>query len=206
MRFCVKLFGCAGMLLAAGLAQAQIFVCKDAAGRTYSGDRPLPECANQPMRELRGDGMLRRDYPAPLTLQQRQQKQQEEEQRRAAGIALEAQRQSDRRLLLIYPQESHLEAARSRATALQQERIGQAAAAIASAQQRLQQAQAELGRHPGKTVPPDLRDTIETTQHTILDQQQAMRLAETELRQLNLRFDADLKRYREIVAAGQRAQ
>jgi len=28
-----KLFCCTGIMLAAGLAQAQIFVCKDAAGR-----------------------------------------------------------------------------------------------------------------------------------------------------------------------------
>ena len=48
-------------------AQAQFFQCKDASGRTLSSDRPIPECADRPVRELGRNGMLKREVPPPLT-------------------------------------------------------------------------------------------------------------------------------------------
>ncbi|MEO6352073.1 MAG: hypothetical protein ABIO19_14360 [Burkholderiaceae bacterium] len=206
MKLAARLLCGTGMMLVAGLVQAQIFVCRDAAGRTYTGDRPQAECASQPMRELRGDGMLRRDHPAPLTVQQKQQRLLEEERRRADEAAAAALRQSDRRLLLAYPTESHLEAARTRAVALLQEQISQAAAAIAAAQQRLQRAQAEPGPQRSKDISPALRDRIDIAQHTINNGQQGIRQIEAEIVQLNLRFDAEMKRYRAIVAPGASAR
>jgi hypothetical protein len=54
---------------AAGALQGTVFTCV-ANGKTFSGDRPPPECANSDIRELNRDGSLRRIHSRPLTLEE----------------------------------------------------------------------------------------------------------------------------------------
>jgi len=56
----------------AGDARAQLFVCTAPSGRTITADRPPPECADRPIRELRPDGSVRRLIEPPLTPEQRE--------------------------------------------------------------------------------------------------------------------------------------
>ena len=44
-------------------AQAKIYMCKDASGKTLSSDRPIPECADRPVREYSNNGSKHKDMP-----------------------------------------------------------------------------------------------------------------------------------------------
>ncbi|MDF3035707.1 MAG: hypothetical protein K0S28_981, partial [Paucimonas sp.] len=79
-------------------ASAQIYMCKDASGRTLTSDRPIPECSNREMREMGKDGVTRRVIAAPLTAEEKRKRTQEEEKKKAEATALEEQRKSDRAL------------------------------------------------------------------------------------------------------------
>src|SRR3569832_1847253 len=57
----------ASFLLAAlsSTAHAQdILMCKDAYGKTFTSDRPIPECSGRAVRQLDRNGLVRRDIPA----------------------------------------------------------------------------------------------------------------------------------------------
>lgn len=108
----------AGATVTASAARAEgfgsIYVCRDAVGRTLTSDRPIAACAQQPMRELRADGSLRREIAPPPTAEEREQRQREaeraerEEQRRRLAQA------RDEALLIAYRDEDALETARER--------------------------------------------------------------------------------------------
>ena len=55
------------LMTIAPVAHSQLYVCTDARGRTLTSDRPPPECADRPVRELRSDGSVRRVIEPPLS-------------------------------------------------------------------------------------------------------------------------------------------
>ena len=127
---------CLSLALLPLYSQAQIFTCKDDAGRTISADRPIPECAHRPMREISREGWVKREIPAPLTAEQKRQLQLQDEQRKNQQAALEDQRQYDRVLMLRYSSEASIEAARRRELQLQQEKREEAARLVSSDAER----------------------------------------------------------------------
>ena len=58
------------LALAAAPAAATLFVCTTPDGRTITSDRPPPQCASVPIRELRPDGSVRRVIEPPMTPEQ----------------------------------------------------------------------------------------------------------------------------------------
>ena len=47
MKILIKTLLCLSFVLSPCLAQAKIFMCKDASGRTLTSDRAIPECADR---------------------------------------------------------------------------------------------------------------------------------------------------------------
>lgn len=180
---------------------APIFVCRDSAGRTISSDRPSPDCANQPLRELNTYGVTTREIPAPLTPEQLRRKAIADE---AARIDAVKQRQSDARdraLLLAYRDIEALELARERQLSEIQHEIAVAEGRMIASHKDLQATNAMLGTL-GATPSPAreaARRNVRLISQSILADNEAIKRMRTELVDVDQRFDADRLRLRQIL-------
>lgn len=184
-------------------AQAQIYMCKDASGRTITSDRPIPECADRAMRELDKSGRARRDIPAPMSADEKQKIQQEEAKRKAEEAAADEQRRSDRLLRARYRSEADIEEARKRALDQVDERIKREKSSLAASEKQQQQAQAEADalKKKNATVPAALQHRIDDAAQTVLATRKALQGSEADALEANAKHDAILKRFRELNAS-----
>ena len=143
------------LLLAPALAhaQAKIYICKDAAGRTLTSDRPIAECSNRPVREVDKSGITRREIPAPLTPEEKQQQAREEAARRAEQLAAQERRHADRALLARFHSEEEIISSGQRNVLLVQENVKREALLLAAAEKRQQAAEDELALSARKHQP-----------------------------------------------------
>ena len=139
---------------AIALAQARIYVCKDAAGRTLSSDRPIAECSTRPMREMDRHGITRREIPAPLTAHEKLKKEDEARIRRAEEIAAAERRHNDRAILSRFRSEDAIIDSGRRNVAIVQENIRRETQTLAAAEQRQRAVEAELALPGYKDQPP----------------------------------------------------
>lgn len=191
----------AGLLLLAGLpmlAQAEIFICKDASGKTLTSDRPIPECQDRKVRVLGKNGLTAREIAPPLTAEQKRQQQAEEEKRKAVEAAADEQRRQDRALLARYGKESDIEMARKRALEPVNDQIKREEAAMAAAEKSLGQARAEANAHPKGKVPANLRRKIDDLDQDIAGRKKTIAERKEETAQINARFDQSVTRFREL--------
>lgn len=180
MRFACRAALCFPFILASADTSAQIFICKDAAGRTITADRPIAECADRVMRELDKAGRTRREIRPPPTAEEKRQIQLQEEKRKADELAAQEQRTNDRLLRTRFRNEGEIEAARARSLAPIEDRIGRERASLAAveAQQRIDRDVNAVGNAMAR-----------------------IRELEAETAEVNLRHDAMLKRFRELHSA-----
>lgn len=192
------------LLLAAmpGLAGAQIYVCKDANGRTMTADRPIPECSTRAMRELGSNGVLRREIPAPLTVAQREQQQRDNARLQAEAEASLEMRRRDTAILERFRSEVEIEAARRRAVIDINEKIRQERSMLLLADKQLKDALTEASRRTrNKVVPLHLAHQIEQAQSAVRAEQSLMQGHQLELLKTDAWFDDTLKRYRELTGS-----
>ncbi|MEB0136991.1 DUF4124 domain-containing protein [Actimicrobium sp. CCC2.4] len=182
-----------------GLVGAQIYVCKDSAGRTMTADRPIPECATRAMRELGNNGVVLREIPAPLTVAQREQLQRDKDKLKAENDARLELRRRDAAILERFRSEAEIEAARKRAVADVNEKMRQERNALAQADKELKEAQAEATLATKKNVVPvRLARKVEQAQGMVKAGQELMQSHQLELLKVDTWFDDTLQRYREL--------
>lgn len=194
--------------LAAGAALAQplpgtIYTCV-ANGRTYSGDRPPPECVNSDMRELNRDGSVRRVIPRPLTVDEQRARALEAKKRIEAEEQLLAQRRRDRSLLESYATEAEIEAARRKSLESAEQivkRSQERAASLAQDRKRLID-EAEFFKK--REQPESLKRAFTLNEQATGAEQRILAEANSEITRINERFDTEKKRYRELLASGAR--
>lgn len=187
---------CLVVLPSAG--HAQIFTCKNSAGRTISSDRPSPECGGSSIREMSREGIVRREIPAALSPEQKRQKQLEEEKRKADMAAAEERRKFDQMLMVRYPTEGHIDIIRKRALSGLQEKINVSNNAIATASRQQKEILAGAVPDKKKELSAAARAKLDVAEQTIKSERANIASYEAEIDNANLRFDAALKRYREI--------
>jgi len=198
-------FGAAGLLPL--LAHGQIYTCKDGAGRTVTGDHPMPECADRRIVELSKAGVVKREIPAPLTAEQRRQQDILDEKRRAEAAAEEQRRQQDRALLARYRSEADIESSRRYYLSLSQDLIKRDQIGIDDAQNQLKAANTEAEFYKRKkSLPMSLRNKIEDANRDIAYNQKNMADHQAELGRINGKFDETLKHYRELASTAAEAQ
>lgn len=203
MGHAVKLVFVLPMVFAHAAMHAQtIYMCKDASGRTLTSDRPIPECEGRAIRELDKSGLVRRNIPPPPTPEQKRQQQLEEEQRKAAAAVAEEQKRQDLIIRTSYRSDADIEKARRAAIALEEEQIRRDKVALANGLREQKQAHADAEPYTRKKKPlpagikqriEDLDEIVEAINASILEH-------ETEIGQINTKFDALLKRFRELMA------
>ena len=199
---------CAALLLVGAVAAAQsapqtIYSCV-ANGRTYSGDRPPPECANSDIRELNRDGSLRRLIPRPLTAEEQRQRAIEAKKRLEEEERTMSQRRRDRSLLEAYANEDEIEAARVKALDTSNE-------VIRRSQARLERMDAEKKRlddesefYKKRELPDNIKRAYLNNEQEKAAELKIVREAQAEMQRINDRFDTEKKRFRELLAQGAR--
>lgn len=184
-------------------AQSSIFTCTSN-GRTYSGDRPPPECANSDIRELNRDGSLRRVIPRPLTLDEQRAQALEAKKRHEEEERTMSQRRRDRSLLEAYANEDEIEAARAKA-------LDSSNLVIARSTQRIESLNSEKKRlddesefYKKREVPDNIKRGYILNTQSMSAEEKVIAEARAEMQRINERFDAEKKRFRELLAQGAR--
>jgi hypothetical protein len=195
----------AGGLLAGLLAPAwaeSIYTCVDAKGRRLTSDRPIVECIDREQRELTPSGTLKRKIGPSLTADERAAK--EEEQRKAVedrNRLLEDKRR-DRALLTRYPDKVAHDRERNAA-------LAQADGMIDSANQHTDDLmkdrkrldlELEFFKNDPSRIPPKLKRQIEENVNSIEAQKRFVATQEEEKRRINVRFDEELGKLRQLWA------
>lgn len=199
----VKTVLLAAMLITiAPSAYSQLYVCTDARGRTLTSDRPPPECADRPIRELRSDGSVRRIIEPPLSAEQRAAR--EAEARRQADEADRQRTQMRRDLALLeaYATTDEIEEARNRALGTRHQLIDRANKRIEEHKKERAKLEKEAEFYVGRELPDSLRRALENNSALIRSEQRIVDDVRGDMDRVNARFDAENKRWRELISAG----
>lgn len=191
------------LLLAHMVSHAQkIYMCKDESGRTLTSDRPIPECDGRAIREFDKSGTIKHDIPPPPTAEQKRQMQIEEEKRRAEAAAAEERKREDRAIRARYRSEEDIEAARKQSVEALQEQIKRDKAALANAEKQQKQVHAEADTYKQKNapLPAGVKQRVEDADQAVEAVQKSIADRKAETGQVEARFDATLKRFRELMA------
>jgi hypothetical protein len=195
----------AGGLLAGLLAPAWaegIYTCVDAAGRRITSDRPIVACLDREQRELTPSGTLKRKIGPSLTADERAAE--EEKQRKAIeerNRVLDEKRR-ERALLVRYPDQPAHDKERNAA-------LAQADGMIDSANQHTQDLlkdrkrldlELEFFKDDPSRIPPKLKRQIEENGKSIEAQKRFVLAQQEEKRRINLRFDEELGKLRQLWA------
>jgi hypothetical protein len=190
------------LLVAAGTAQANLFVCTDARGRTISADRPPPECADRPIRELRSDGSIRRIIEPPITPEQRAAREAEEKRRQQEAEVRREQMRRDLALLEAYANEQEIETTRNRALADRLRLIERAQQRRADLEKERKKLDVEAEFFANRELPERLKRSYETLDRLQASEDRIIADVRADMARINERFDAEAKRYRELVHSG----
>lgn len=188
------------LALAHWSVHAQIYMCKDASGRTITSDRPIPECADRSMRELDRQGRTRREIKPPMSAEEKRQLQLQEEKRKAEEAAADEQRREDRLLRSRYRSEADIELARKRALDVVEDQAKRERNSLAAAEKQQQKTQAEIDALKKKNTPVSkaLQQRLDDDVYAVDSAMKKIQEYDAETAQINAKYDATLKRYREL--------
>lgn len=177
---------------------ANLFCCVDASGKQACGDILPQACYGRAYRELGTDGRTLRNVEAPLTAEQREQRAREEEQRKIEAAALKEKQRKDQALLNTYGSEKDIEAMRLRAQEDVQKSIKDAEKQIATIRERRKKFENEAEFYKKKTLPADVQKGLRDADSEIKAQESVIDSKKKELDIIRVKYDEDLKRYREL--------
>ncbi|MDB5869559.1 MAG: hypothetical protein JWP96_1891 [Polaromonas sp.] len=188
--------------LSAGASAQTIYNCVDAKGRSITADRPIAECIDRTQRELSTTGLVKRQLGPSLTAHE--QVAQDEKDRQAAEVrAREAEeKRRDRALVQRYPTRAVHDQERTaallqidevmKASSKRQGELAEQRKAIAS----------ELEfylKNPSK-APASLKRRLEDNDSSVAVQHKFISDQEQEKKRVNLRFDEELVRLKQLWA------
>jgi hypothetical protein len=193
------------LAVSAGSAMAapgDLFVCTDARGKTITSDQPPPECADRPIKELRSDGSVRRVIEPPLTAEQRAQKAAEDRRKVEEEGRRRDQARHDRALLEVYSDQNEIEQARARAVVSRGALIERARKRMDDLQRERKKLDDEAEFYAQREKPDKLKRAYDINAAMVKAQEKIIADTETELKRINERFDAESKRFRELLDSG----
>lgn len=195
-----------GSLVAMAQAAAPtgiMFTCV-ANGKTYTADRPPAECVNSDIRELNRDGSVRRVIARPLTIEEQRTRALEAKKKYEEEERILAQRRRDRSLLEAYATEAEIEAARKKSLEGAEQiirRSQERAKSLAEDRKRLDD---ESEFYKKREQPDSLKRAYALNAQAVTAEEKIIAEARGEVARINERFDAEKKRFRELVAQGAR--
>jgi myosin heavy subunit len=192
-----------GVLAVAQSQNNTIFTCV-ANGRTYSADRPPPECANSDMRELNRDGSVRRVIPRPLTVEEQRARALEAKKKLEEEEKVLAQRRRDRALLEAYANDAEIEAARKKSLEGAEQAIKRSQERTDSLAKDRKRLDDEAEFYKKREQPDSLKRAYALNAQAVSAEERIMAEARGEVARINERFDAERKRYKDLLAQGAR--
>jgi hypothetical protein len=188
---------------ASGAPQTFMYSCV-ANGRTYTSDRPPAECANSDIRELNRDGSVRRVMPRPLTPEEQRAKALETKKKFEDEERQIAQRRRDRSLLEAYANEEEIEAGRKKALESAEQTIQRSNERLAILAKERKRLDDEAEFYKKREQPISLKYGFEQNSQSVTTEEKVIVEARGEIARINQRFDAERRRFRELLAQGAR--
>ena len=189
---------------AAGAQSATIYSCV-ANGRTYTGDRPPPECFNSDIRELNRDGSLRRVIARPLTPEEQKARALEVKRKAEEEEKALAQRRRDRSLLEAYASEQEIDVARTKALVSSNEVVKRSQFRLDRMEEERKRLAEETEFYKKRETPEKIKRALASNEQERAAELKIIKEAQAEMQRINERFDADKKRFRELIAQGSQA-
>ncbi len=179
-----------------------IYSCVDAKGRKLTSDRPIAECTDRTQRELSPQGTTRRIVGPTLTAQEiAAQEQKEKAELEKRSLALEEKRR-DRALLARYPNR----AVHDKERTLALEQVNEVIKALAKRSQELTEQRTAINlemefykKDPSK-APPALKRRVEENDTSVAVQKRFLADQDLEKQRVNLRFDEELIKLKQLWA------
>lgn len=193
----------AGPISAQAPQPGVIYSCV-AGGRTYSGDMPPPECVNSDIRELNRDGSLRRVVPRPLTVEEQRARAIEAKKKLEEEERLMDQRRRDRSLLEAYANEQEIEAARRKSLEGAEQSVKRSQERTESLAKDRKRLEDEKEFYKKRAVPDSLTRSIAANSQAVSAEEKIIAEAKGEIQRVNERFDAEKKRFKDLLAQGAR--
>jgi hypothetical protein len=190
------------LALAVTPAFAAVYVCTDPSGRTITSDRPPRECANVPIREMRADGSVRRVIEPPLTAEERAQRAAQERREYLEQERKRAQARRDIALMETYANEEEIETTRQEALTSRQALIERAQQRLEDYARERKRLQNEAEFYVNREMPAKLAHAFAANESLTQSEQKLIADMQAEMVRINERFDAEAKRFRELVLAG----
>ena len=199
----VFLLTVASCVWAAPDIQGSIFTCS-INGKTFSGDRPPQECANADMRELNRDGSVRRVIARPPTQEELRARALEAKKRLEEEDKQLAQRRRDKSLLEAYASDEEIEVARTKSLETVTQSIARARARIDNLNGERKKLDDEAEFYKKRVLPDQIKRSFVSNQQEVSQAEKILNDALIETKRINERFDAEKKRFHELLAQGAR--
>ena len=187
--------------MATSMAMAQgIYTCTDGKGRKITSDRPIMDCIDRNQQEITPSGTVKRVLGPTLTAQERAALE-EKEKAEAEARALQAEeKRRDRALLSRYPNRQSHDKERAQALVQVDEVIKAATKrAVELAEQRgAINTELEFYKKDPSKAPPPLKRRIEENDSSIAIQKRFIADQDTEKQRVNLRFDEELVKLKQL--------
>lgn len=185
---------------------AEIFTCKDSAGRIITSDRVISECADKTTRVYTNSGVLKKQLSGALTPEQKRAAELQEQQRTQEAREQEQQRKEQRYLIAHYPTKQDIDVARQKELKAIETKIAAEQQTIAVATEALNINHRALTRL-SKNQQDQLMDALVKEDEFKQTIRQAHRLIErytAEKANVNRRFDDLNKRYIELIGSSKK--
>jgi hypothetical protein len=175
------------LLCTAPWAHADIYLCRDANGTLVSSDRLTQDCLTYGGRVIGSDGTVRRRI---LTMKEQAALAQANEAAENLARQQRDQQRENRALLLRYPNEAALEAARVNDLNRPQSMIEDAEKQLTTLQRQLKRLQIDAQFYPQGPLPLELRTKLD--ENKVLTKQQTELIAgqKDEIVRINREYDA----------------
>jgi hypothetical protein len=188
--------------LAGNAAAQSIYTCVDGKGRKITADRPIVECIDRTQQELNRTGTVKRQVGPSLTAEERAV-QEEKDKAAAEARAREAEeKRRDRALLLRYPSRAVHDQERVAALAQVDEVIKASHKRTLELAEQRKSIQAEFefyAKDPSK-APPSLKRKLEESDNSSAVQKRFILEQEQEKKRVNVRFDEELVKLKQLWA------
>ena len=176
------------------------FTCKPPGGTTIYRDDLPSECKDVEIRELNPDGSLKRVIPAPTTPEQKRRKEESDRKRDECAKQNQEQARKDRSLLGTYPTEDDLLAARDHALANEKTLIDQQNQKLKQLKADRKHLEDEAEFYLKGQMPDELKRNLDNNAALRDQAGRAIHRILAGMERISEGFDANLKRYRELVA------
>jgi hypothetical protein len=182
-------------------AYADIYTCKDAAGRTLTSDRPIPECADRSMFVRQNSAQGQKEIPRPKTAEERRKAEVEQEKQKIADQLEEQRKREELYLLANFKSEGDIEMTRQQTLDVIKEKIRVGSEQMKAVDHLLLELQAEqnngLAKSPAENA--NLQSRANQLVLSIKNSRESVARYEVEKKLVNTQYDDILSRYREIV-------